>query len=68
MAPFLIRKRQPKGWRFRFFLVLCIFAYLFNYAAIVYSNIHNNLSYVPRFIMFFLYKFTFRADFYTNLC
>ena len=51
-----------------FFLVLCIFAYLFNYATIVYSNIHNSLSYVPRFIMCFLYKFIFRADFYTNSC
>lgn len=68
MAPFL-DSEAPAFWlALPLFLVLCIFAYLFNYATIVYSNIHNYLSFTPQFNMCFLYKFTFRSDFYTNSC
>lgn len=68
MAPFLDSEAPAKRLALPLFLVLCIFAYLFNYATIVCSNIHNHLSFAPQFIMCFLYKFTFHADFYTNSC
>ena len=68
MASFLDSEAPAKRLALPLFSCTLHIAYLFNYATIVYSNIHNSLSYVPRFIMCFLYKFIFRADFYTNSC
>ena len=66
MAPFLDSEAPAKRLALPLFFVSIL--YLFNYATIVYSNIHSYLSFAPQFIVCFLYKFTFRADFYTNSC